>query len=798
MVGFGLDLSALQKDAPEAFRILNSQTMSMSAEMKRASREGAESFRLIDEALGIHVSRPLTRILTQEFPGLAKGLQSVLGAGVAGALGVAAFEAFEKISKGIENAKKALEEYSTAIEHTQNVIGDMGAAHVRAMKEISLELAALSGDPGAKLQLAQFKVDTSAMAEAKKNVEEISKALDAQAKAAEKAHGVWTQLVNTLVTVPTDFWTKLFGGAGEATNKLKEVDALVNVIMREHAGDPMVGLKESLKDVQEEARKTLAEMTALALGNAALANKGEAGPRDVPFSPVSSLLSPAGNGELAEGQQKANALAQTLIGLNAQIRAIQNAIDEAMGRGKIDAATSAIEAQKKVAAELSSLYKEMGDSLRKLQPETDPIKKLDAEIADMVRNAEAHFYDLEHAGASALQLKEASASIARLKIELAQIAQILKEEILQKQIPALTSKQTSGLPLPSLSLPGENPATPTLGSGGTTAAQFDAFSKDQAAQLKAAAAAYADIITPAQKYQLALQELSLLLQKGLIDQAAYTAAVQKAGEVETKAQLHLEEMVKELDKLLAHSTSAADGVKAFFLQLEVDASQNGKMTFELLNSSLKGFEDEVTKAIFTGKAHWRDYFRSLAEEAFKFMLNKDIAMMFKMLSGTGFGKSLGLGSLMQGGPAAAAQTANTTAVTALTTAVVSNTAAMVSRSLGGVVGTGGGGGIIGDLTDSGSGGFPGYASGTDDAPGGFAWVGEQGPELLGLPGGSSVTPVSSLRSGGGDQHFYIDAKGAEIGVEEKIVRALAAAKPRIIGEALANFSEVQKRTPQSR
>jgi len=96
MVGFGLDLSALQKDAPEAFRILNSQTMGMSAEMKRASREGAESFRLIDEALGIHVSRPLTRILTQEFPSFAAGLQSILGVGVVGALGFAAVELFDK------------------------------------------------------------------------------------------------------------------------------------------------------------------------------------------------------------------------------------------------------------------------------------------------------------------------------------------------------------------------------------------------------------------------------------------------------------------------------------------------------------------------------------------------------------------------------------------------------------------------------------------------------------------------------------------------------------------------------
>src|ERR1700733_2739718 len=67
----------------------------MSAEMKRTSREGAESFRLIDEALGIHVSRPLTRLLTSEFPAFAKALQSVLGGAAVGALATIGFEAWE-------------------------------------------------------------------------------------------------------------------------------------------------------------------------------------------------------------------------------------------------------------------------------------------------------------------------------------------------------------------------------------------------------------------------------------------------------------------------------------------------------------------------------------------------------------------------------------------------------------------------------------------------------------------------------------------------------------------------------
>jgi hypothetical protein len=247
--------------------------------------------------------------------------------------------------------------------------------------------------------------------------------------------------------------------------------------------------------------------------------------------------------------------------------------------------------------------------------------------------------------------------------------------------------------------------------------------------------------------------------------------------------------------LLERSTDARAGVQAFFLQLQIDSAQNGRMAFDLLNQGLKGFEDNLTKAIFTGKAQWKEYFRSLEEEAFKMTLNKALSGLFQSAAKSGIGQMLGLDKLIpQTGQAAqsAALTANTTAVGANTAAVNANTARMS-------LGAGGGGGIgdIGDLSDSGAGdlpGFPGFAGGTDYAPGGFAWVGESGPELEHLPGGSSVTPAASLRSGGGDQHFYIDAKGAEIGVEEKIVRALTAAKPHIIGEAMANFSEVQRRT----
>ncbi len=56
--------------------------------------------------------------------------------------------------------------------------------------------------------------------------------------------------------------------------------------------------------------------------------------------------------------------------------------------------------------------------------------------------------------------------------------------------------------------------------------------------------------------------------------------------------------------------------------------------------------------------------------------------------------------------------------------------------------------------DTGVGYVPGYALGTVNHPGGFAVVGERGPELLNLPAGSTVTPMDNVDMGG-NSYFTI-------------------------------------------
>ena len=840
LVGFGLDLSALQKDAPEAFRILNQQTLGMTAEMKRASREGAESFRLIDEALGIHVSRPLTRILTQQFPALATTLQSLLGVGIVGALGAVAFEGFEKVSRAIEHARKAEEELESANRKSGQTFTDTMQSYEKAAK-----LRSLTG-----IDKKIFEIDSSSIDEGRKHIDELAASFEKVAAASAEAHK-WT--------------TELLAGIGDAAHVIFNSRASLGV---EEIGkqftefqrrfdelsklDALHGTSESAKlvaDEIEKAQKSLTAMTALKL-TGLQQFEGAVGT----FFPQTGLHPQIGfsQAEIDRQKQFLDNLKQIqqVLGASAGDRAGRE--DEAL---KAEYAEEQLKAQKAIA----ELYKEMGSSLAKLQPETDPIKKLDAEISGFRSKAEEDFRAIGASAASALATSAALAGLESYEKKLDQLKIKLEGDIVAKQAFELLSEKFPGggtvfgkPPVGTAGAPNfsATPAVPTLGGGGTAAAQFDVFSNDQAAQLKAAAAAYSDMLTPLDKYQLAQKELNVLVEKGLIDWGAYTAALQKASEQLVQGDDHLHKMEEDLQKLLERSESATAGIQAFFLQLQVQASENGRTAFALLNDGLKGFEDELTKVVFTGKAKWEDMFRSLSESAFKFFLQKDIANFFQLISGTGAGKALGLPGLLtpsapqgpapalpptapgsltglgalagQGGAAgaagdaafqagatlfqtattafapsapvfAAAATAFSTGAPILATAATELLAAATKMALGGI---GGGGADVGDLAD-----IPGFASGTDDAPGGLAWVGEQGPELLNLPGGSSVTPSASLRGSGGDSHYY-DMRGAV--VTEDLMRKSEAArwamqtKHQAVTEAMAAVRETAERTLRSR
>ncbi|MEJ6397043.1 phage tail tape measure protein [Yoonia sp. 208BN28-4] len=76
--------------------------------------------------------------------------------------------------------------------------------------------------------------------------------------------------------------------------------------------------------------------------------------------------------------------------------------------------------------------------------------------------------------------------------------------------------------------------------------------------------------------------------------------------------------------------------------------------------------------------------------------------------------------------------------------------------------------------------LPGFANGTNYAPGGWARINERGGEIVNLPNGSQVIPhqmSKDMMAGGAvseTRHYHINAQHAQVGVADQIVGALKA------------------------
>jgi hypothetical protein len=90
--------------------------------------------------------------------------------------------------------------------------------------------------------------------------------------------------------------------------------------------------------------------------------------------------------------------------------------------------------------------------------------------------------------------------------------------------------------------------------------------------------------------------------------------------------------------------------------------------------------------------------------------------------------------------------------------------------------------------------LPGFANGTNFAPGGLAVVGERGPEIVNLPRGSQVYSNEVSRRMGGQAIFQIDARGAERGSADEIVAAIEArVLPKLRNYSVASVRDVARR-----
>jgi|GEM_PF-6692406 len=708
-VGMNVDLAEFETGMRKATALASSHTALMSAEMKRQSREGAESMRLIDEAIGVHISRPLTRVIAQ-LPGIGTAL-AALG-GIGGAAGVIALigVGWEKVVPAIERVAK---EYG--------LLADSAEEMAKSMKRSDQEIVA-GLQRKIELQDAYNKL-----------------VLGMKGAEAESAH--LAVLKQTLEV--------------EAKLYEQQVRALQLRSFNPTTGDYLKGLLGSLLEL--ESRNIFSGQAPAAIQD--------------------------------NGLERFKKSLEGLKPLFDEIRKLQ--VDIQKSSFSIIA-----DDREKIQEQNEGLHK-LGDALYKLhEAAVEKAKPALEQLGDELQKTE-----LKAAGY--YLIVGDTGWYARFRQSYSQYIQDLRDANTQKEAALLLEKalkeEAFGSPkdrATSLSGIFAPPILPTLATGASPlSGAFDEFAHNAVEQNRLIEKAFQDALSPADKFKLTIRELDLVLKNAdgtfkaaAAGAAAYAGAVQKAREELLHAESALVRMQNQLQKLLEHTDSAKAGFQAFLIQLQIDAASTGRFTFEILNRGLQGFEDNLARTLTTGRANWRQYFEEIEQLAIKFALNKVLA---GILGHIGFGSA---SSAASGATLTAAGTTLTTAGTLLNTAASQLIAAATTLSASAAGGSGGGGfaGLIGLA-------LGGRASGGDVTPGGTYLVGENGPEILSLGAGSSgyITPNSDLGKGGGDSsHIYIDARGADAGVEQRIHRAMRAYAEVASAHAVTMVSENGKRRPR--
>ena len=761
--GLGLDMSEFQSGMQKATEVARSNSTQMSAAMKQSAREGAESLRLIDEAIGVHVSRPLTRIIGQsQLVGGALASVFALSAGFAiGSVLVEQGKRLLEVTGALEGWKEMLGLVSQSAEDTAKQMGTADEQIIANLKRktemqdaYNQLVLGLKGGDFEKAHIELLKQETA----------EILKQIAAQ-----------TALVQARAT--EEGWR----------GKTVEVGHAVG-------GDAMVGL-----------------LSAFGISQAK---------------------------DSMQAQSDANKMAEAMKPLHDALQRLFDEIQKDNWKVFHDGAEASAAAATKAGDEIAALQKEISG----LESSADPFVKIAADIEGFHTKAMQNLSDISALAREGLipesTLDRAEHAFDTLTEKLAQYRAALEATAAAKAAQELFTKPIPGVLTTETSAPGLAPAptvAPVLGSGGTAGAQFSAFASDQAAQLKAASAAYQDIVTPQQKYSLAQAELNLLLEKGLIDQDAYTAGLQKAEEQMAEASNKMAELQKK-------TGDASLGMQAFFQQMGAGANNNGTFTFDILSKGLDGFENNTVQALTGGRTAWRKYFEELDQMALKFVLNKTLTQGLKNIFPGLFPSATPPAALAQTGqqpgpgtagtpaigalpnilnlpkeafgampsvlnPSQASNTAEldsagttlTSAGTMLSSAAAALEAAASTLSSTGVANLGGGGGgapSFNPLSFTAFGG--GLATGGDLTPGTSYMVGEQGPEPLTVDssGAAFISPHSSLRdSSGGTTHIHnYDLRGADPAVVQRLQAALPMVEERAVARAVASSSEIALRT----
>lgn len=708
----------------------------IAAEMKRTARDGAEGFRVFDEVIGLHLNRPLTRLLVETFPALGEAFQTALGGIATGAVGFAVVELFEEMSKKIDKATEAQEKFREA---TRKV----GTTFDEAMNtlEKASQLAGLTG-----LNRKLFEIDSAAVEQSRKLIDGLADAMMKANAAAASASGPWNEFLQSVgsamhqvfsrdTTLKVEQVSKDFKELVEKLDDLKSQDPL------DRTRQSAEFLKDNLKRVNEELEKLQNAKPTIVVDQ--FAPKG--------FEQFYSHSEGGPDKAQIEAVTKERDNLQNLLKIQTKSDSNQSKLDAAA------ATADALERAKKLADDILNLYRDIGQTKFFA---VDPFSKISGEIGDLRIKAENDFHAISMAGASALELRTAGENLDAYVKKLDEALTKARQDADIKKAFAALPPATSTGPLPSLAAPAAVPTLQIPQAHDLTI--LDAMKKGDANTTFAETVKLLNQIeTPAQKYAVALEEIGILTHKGIIDNAQAAAAIQALGEQYDKAQLHIKALQEDLVKLLDHSTSAGDGMKAFWKQLEIDAGEKGKFAFATLNQAVHGFEDTLASAIVNGTRNWKQEWASVLKELETSFLKFGITNLIANIGKEGiFAK---LGKMLGGIGAAGANPA----------AAATSGAPMDPMTFAGF-----------------------FAEGGDISPNHSFISGEAGPEEVSL--GTSGAHVKPLGGGGsGGTHHYYDMRGAVVTDDllrkAEAAQMFSASEQRSVSRSVSTMSEINAR-----
>lgn len=274
---------------------------------------------------------------------------------------------------------------------------------------------------------------------------------------------------------------------------------------------------------------------------------------------------------------------------------------------------------------------------------------------------------------------------------------------------------------------------------------------------------------------------------------------------------------EEISRLLKVG-NAADGVKAFFLEMQKSAISSAKIMYDALNSTIDKLSDNLANLMTGQKANWAQMFKDIghqmAQQSMKALMQKSLGAL---------GQKLGINLQKRDG-----QSTETALYVQLAGAGGPAMPGGKDSVLGGLIpslpgyggeeGGGEGGGFLsGDFAVPGmasgfgkilgffgklAGAFGGgFAGGGEVEPGSAYLVGERGPELY-TPGATGdihtagETSRMMMTSGGAVHYYNIDARGTDPALTEQRTRAaIIAAHQSAITTSTQVQSERVARTP---